>query len=174
MAKKQTESASQAGEENKAEGEGILDPVVAELAAQAEELAAAKEQLLRLAAEYENFRKRSQREKEESHANTCAATIGAFLPVLDNLERAASVNAGSAEEYGKGIAMILEQFTQVLAAQGAEAFGTPGDAFDPSYYMAVQHGEDADFGENTVSAVLQKGWRLGERLIRVATVMTVN
>ncbi|MDR3313820.1 MAG: nucleotide exchange factor GrpE [Oscillospiraceae bacterium] len=178
MAKKQPETAPPPeSEQEQAEAE-VLDPVVAELEAMEGELAQSREQLLRLAAEYDNYRKRSQREREESYQIAKADALKPFLPVLDNFERACVLPAAAAEqdfaEFRKGVDMIYSQLAGVFAALGAEAFGEAGDDFDPALHMAVLHGEDENFGKNAVADVFQKGWRLGERVLRVATVKAVN
>ena len=152
-----------------------LDPVVAELKQ-------CKEQLLRLAAEYDNYRKRSQREREESHQLARADALKAFLPVLDNFERAIRMSASeggiadepAAGEYRKGVEMIYAQLLDVMAAQGAQAFGEAGESFDPAFHNAVMHAEDEALGENIVAEVFQKGWRMGGRVLRVAAVKVAN
>ena len=146
--------------------EVILDPVV-------EELKATKDQLLRLAADFDNFRKRSQREREEAFRGARCKLLGAFLPVMDNFERAAMADA-SAEEYRKGIEMIFAQLADVFAAEGAEAFGEPGEPFDPTAHNAVLHIENPELGESVITEVFSKGWKVGEKLIREATVVVAN
>ena len=161
--------------------EAVLDPVVEELKSTAEELKSTKDQLLRLAAEFDNFKKRSQREREEAYLNTKAELFKAFLPVMDNFERAcggqspaAIVAESSIEDYCKGIGMIFGQFAGVFEVQGVEAFGAAGDAFDPELHNAVMHSENPDLGENVIAEVFSKGWRVGEKLIREATVGVAN
>jgi len=153
-------------EEIAQEEEILLDPVV-------EELKSAKDQLLRLAAEFDNFKKRSQREKEESFLNAKASILKAFLPVLDNFERAASADAAG-EDYKKGVEMILEQFAGVFTAQGAESYGEPGEAFDPTIHNAVTHTENPDLGENVIAEVYTRGCRCKDRIIREAVVGVAN
>ena len=153
-------------EETAQEEEVILDPVV-------EELKSAKDQLLRLAAEFDNFKKRSQKEKDEIFLNAKASILKAFLPVLDNFERAVSADAAG-EEYQKGVEMILEQFAGVFRAQGAESYGEAGEAFDPTIHNAVTHTENPDLGENVVAEVYTRGCRCKERIIREAVVGVAN
>jgi len=153
-------------EETAQEGEVILDPVV-------EELKSAKDQLLRLAAEFDNFKKRSQREKEEIYLNAKAAVLKAFLPVLDNFERAAAADAAG-EDYRKGVEMILAQFAGVFAAEGAETYGEAGEAFDPTIHNAVMHTENPELGENVIAEVYTRGCRLKDRIIREAVVGVAN
>ncbi len=167
-------SSETAAEQSAAE---TVDPIVAEMDAIADELAQAKEQWLRLAAEYDNFRKRSQREREESYGAAKADTLKSFLPVLDNFERAllpAALSEEGASEFRKGMEMIHNQLLGVMAAQGAEPFGESGEPFDPAFHMAMLHEENDAFGENTVAEIFQRGWRLGDRVIRVATVKVAN
>lgn len=128
---------------------------------------------LRIVAEYDNFRKRSQKERDEIYPNATAAAVGKFLPVLDNFERAAAFPHGD-DEFGKGFDMIYQSFKEILAAVGAEEIGEAGEAFDPEKHHAVMHIEDENLGENVVSAVLQKGYRLGGKVIRYAMVQTAN
>ena len=150
------------------EKEPVLDPVV-------EELKAAKEQLLRLAAEFNNYKNRCQREREEAWLNAKAELFKEFLPVMDNFERAAAgAEASSAEDYKKGVDMIFAQFCGVFASGGAEAFGEPGEAFDPMIHNAVMHMEDEKLGANVISAVYSKGWRVKDKVIREAMVGVAN
>ena len=146
--------------------ETILDPVV-------EELKSVKDQLLRLAAEFDNFKKRSQKEREEAFVNTKASVLKAFLPVLDNFERAAAAEA-SGEDYRKGVEMILSQFAGVFTSEGAEAYGEAGEPFDPTMHNAVMHSEDPDLGENVIAAVFTKGCKLKDKIIREAVVGVAN
>ena len=153
-------------EEIAQEEEVILDPVVAELKC-------AKDQLLRLAAEFDNFKKRSQREKEESFLNAKASVLKAFLPVLDNFERAVAADAAG-EEYAKGVEMIFAQFAGVFTSEGAESYGTAGEAFDPTIHNAVTHCENPELGENVVAEVYTRGCRMRDRIIREAVVGVAN
>ena len=153
-------------EELPQEEEIILDPVV-------EELKSAKDQLLRLAAEFDNFKKRSQREKEESFLNAKASVLKAFLPVLDNFERAVAADAAG-EEYAKGVEMIFGQFAGVFTAQGAESYGEAGEPFDPTMHNAVTHVENPDLGENVIAEVYTRGCRMKDKIIREAVVGVAN
>jgi len=157
-------------EEEIAQEAPALDPVV-------EELKAAKDQLLRLAAEFDNFKKRSQREKEDVYQGAKAAVLKAFLPVLDNFERAMleSAEGGcSPQAYRKGVEMIFAQFAGVFTSEGAESYGAPGDPFDPTLHHAVTHTENPDLGENVVAEVYTRGCRLRDRIIREAVVGVAN
>ena len=154
-------------EETAPEEEVILDPVV-------EELKSAKDQLLRLAAEFDNFRKRSQKEREEAFLNAKASVLKAFLPVLDNFTRAAEAEANNVEDYRKGVEMILAQFAGVFASEGAESYGEAGEGFDPTIHNAVTHTENPDLGENVIAEVYTRGCRMKDRIIREAVVGVAN
>lgn len=128
---------------------------------------------LRLIAEYDNFRKRSQKERDEIYPAATAAAVGKFLPVLDNFERAAAFPHGD-DEFGKGFDKIYQGFQEVLTSLGVEPIGEPGEPFDPAVHNAIMHIEDESLGENVISQVLQKGYRIGDRIIRHAMVQTAN
>lgn len=128
---------------------------------------------LRLIAEYDNFRKRSQRERDEIYPTAMTTAIGKFLPVLDNLERAAAFPHGD-DEFGKGFDMIYQSFKDVLASLEVEEMGEVGEDFDPEIHHAVMHIEDDSLGENVIAQVLQKGYRIGDKVIRYAMVQTAN
>ena len=129
---------------------------------------------LRLCAEYDNFRKRSQKEKTEIYSSSKAQVIEEILPILDNFERAAMNSEADFEGYKKGIELIFGQFLKVLEKFGVESFGEEGDPFDPNLHSAVMAVQDDSLGENTVAQVFSKGYRLGDRIIREATVKVAN
>ena len=128
---------------------------------------------LRLLAEYDNFRKRSAREKDESYRNATAAVLQKLLPIQDNFERAAGYDCAS-EEFAKGFAQISKVLTDTLASFGVEAFGEAGEEFDPQRHHAVAHIEDDELGENVVATVHQRGYKMGEKILRHAMVQTAN
>ena len=132
------------------------------------------DQLLRLAAEYDNFRKRSQREKEGIYSDVKTKVIGDILPVIDNFERAADMTGEDVESYKKGMEMILTQLKDVMTKHGVEPFGEAGDGFDPNLHNAVMHIEDEKLGENVISQVFSKGYKIGDKVIRPATVQVAN
>lgn len=134
----------------------------------------ANDKFLRLAAEYDNYRKRTAKEKAELNNACKSAVIAELLPVIDNLDRALAHNTDNPDEYKKGVEMIGSQFYTVMEKLGIESFGEAGDAFDPNLHNAVMHIEDENLGENTVAAVFAKGYRLGEKVIRPATVQVAN
>ena len=128
---------------------------------------------LRLAAEYDNFRKRSQKEKDASYTNGKADTLSKLLPVYDNLERAMNQPTEDAA-YKKGVEMTMQGLVKIFSDLGVEVFGEVGDEFDPNLHNAVMHIESEDFGENTISQVFQKGFKTGEKVIRFAMVQVAN
>ena len=133
-----------------------------------------KDLYLRLRAEYDNFRKRSQKEKEDVHTTARADVIKNILPVLDNFERAAGNTDATFEDYRKGMEMIYSQFLEILEKTGVESFGEPGDKFDPNMHNAVMHIESEDYGENEIAQVFQKGYKIGNTVVRFATVQVAN
>lgn len=132
------------------------------------------DQFLRLYAEYDNFRKRSQKEKQDIYTSSKADVIKELLPVLDNFDRAANNTEGSFEDYKKGIDLIFNQFNEILKKTGVESYGERGDAFDPNIHNAVMTAEDDELGENTVAEVFSKGYKLGDKIIREAVVKVAN
>ena len=138
-------------------------------AAQAQE----HDQFLRLAAEYDNFRKRTQREKDGIYQDAVADTVKKFLPVYDNLERALHHETAD-EAYKKGVEMTMNQLTGVFEALGVKVFGAAGETFDPALHNAVMHCEDEALGENVIAEVFQKGFTLGDKVVRFAMVKVAN
>ncbi len=135
-------------------------------------LAEKDDKYLRLAAEYDNFRRRSREEKDATYENAMSDTVGELLPIIDNLERAAAYSADSS--VADGIAMIFKSVEAVFSKLGVEAFGAKGEKFDPNLHNAVMHEENADFGEGEISEVFQKGYKKGNKIIRFAMVKTAN
>ncbi len=138
------------------------------------ELAQSNDNYLRLAAEYSNFRNRTQREKDALAGDVKANVISQLLPILDNFERAAENSEASFEDYKKGVEMTFTQFTDIFGKLGVETFGSQGETFDPKLHNAVMHTDSEDFEENTISKVFTKGYKLGERIIRCAIVEVAN
>ena len=136
------------------------------------ELAETSDKYLRMLAEYDNFRRRTQKEKEGIYADAYESALSAVLPVADNLERAALCTDG--ESLSDGVKMIIKQFSEALGELGVEAYGARGDAFDPVVHNAVMQIEDEELGENTVAEVLQKGYKKGDRILRHAVVKVAN
>ena len=136
------------------------------------ERAETSDKYLRMLAEYDNFRRRTQKEKEGIYADAYESALSAVLPVADNLERAALCTDG--ESLSDGVKMIIKQFSEALGKLGVEAYGARGDAFDPVVHNAVMQIEDEELGENTVAEVLQKGYKKGDRILRHAVVKVAN
>ena len=128
---------------------------------------------LRLAADYDNFRKRTVKEKEASYGNGRADTIGKLLPVYDNLERALNQPTEDAA-YKKGVEMTMAELVKIFTALGVEIFGNPGDAVDPNLHNAVMHIDDETLEENVISQVFQKGFKIGDKVVRFAMVQVAN
>lgn len=138
------------------------------------EFEAHKEQHLRVLAEYDNFRKRTQNEKNAIYNNAVSDTVQALLPIADNIERALGQENASAEDMKKGVEMIEAQIMQAFEKLGITASGEVGEPFDPNLHNAVAHIEDENLGENVISAVFQKGYLLGDRVVRHAMVQVAN
>ncbi|MBQ6625131.1 MAG: nucleotide exchange factor GrpE [Clostridia bacterium] len=138
------------------------------------ELEEKNDQLLRLAAEYDNFRKRSQREKESIYSDVKANVLGDLLPVIDNFERALDGSGDELESFRKGVDMIFNQLVETMKKHGVESFGEVGDEFDPNFHSAVMHIESEDLGENVIAQVFSKGYKVGDKVIRPATVQVAN
>ena len=145
----------------------------AELKALQEKLDTEHEAHLRLAAEYDNFRKRTQKEKDASYANGKADTVAKLLPIYDNLERALNQPTEDSA-YKKGVEMTMNELVKAFAGLGAEAFGAVGDTFDPNFHNAIMHTEDESLGENVISQVFQRGFKLSDKVIRFAMVQVAN
>lgn len=129
---------------------------------------------LHMAAEYDNFRKRSQREREAAHAEAVAYAVKALLPTYDNLERALKAETADAE-YKKGVEMTMTQLVDSLKSIGVEKIAAePGTAFDPNLHNAVMHVENEELGENVIADVFQQGFQIGDKVIRHAMVQVAN
>ncbi len=138
------------------------------------EITALKDSHLRTLAEYDNYRKRSQREKEATYADAKANTLKLLLPVLDNFDRAADNKTDDIEVYRKGIEMTLTQLSEILKNLEVESFGEVGDEFDPNIHSAVMTVENPDLPENSIAGVFEKGYKMGDRILRFATVQVTN
>lgn len=138
-----------------------------------EQLAREHDQFLRLAAEYDNFRKRSQREKDGIYRDAVSDTVKKLLPVYDNLQRAL-LSETSDEAYKKGVEMTMTELKKIFTGMGVEAFGEKGDPFDPARHNAVMHVEDESLAENVIAEVFQTGFTLGDKVIRFAMVKVAN
>ena len=128
---------------------------------------------LRLAAEFDNFRKRTIKEKEASYGNGKADAVAKLLPVYDNLERALNQPTEDAA-YKKGVEMTMTELVKILTGLGVEIFGNVGESFDPNLHNAVMHIENEELAENTFAAVFQKGFKFGDKVVRFAMVQVAN
>ena len=128
---------------------------------------------VRLAAEYDNFRKRTAKEKEQSYTNGKSDAVAKLLGVYDNLERALNQPTEDAA-YKKGVEMTMNELVKILGTLGVEIFGSAGDVFDPNLHNAVMHIDSEELGENTIAQVFQKGFKLGEKIVRFAMVQVAN
>ena len=127
---------------------------------------------LRMAAEYENFRRRSREEKDAIYETAVADTVNELLPIIDNLDRAANFDDG--EKVKEGLVMIAKATASVFEKLGIEEFGNCGEIFDPNIHNAVLHVEDDSYGEGEIIEVFQKGYKKGKHIIRFAMVKTAN
>ncbi len=173
MAKKNNKEEQQTEEVVQNEQTEALDALNEKVASLEEELAKTKDQLLRTAAEYENFRRRSQKEKEALYTDSKTDVLTKLLPVIDNFERASAAQ-GDLDTYKKGVEMIVTQLLETMKTLGCESFGEAGEEFDPNFHNGVMRVEDENFGENTVAEVFIKGYKIGERVIRPASVKVAN
>ena len=128
---------------------------------------------LRCAAEYDNFRKRTVKEKEASYGNGKADAVAKMLPIYDNLERALQQETADAA-YKKGVEMTMNELLKIFGTLGVEVFGNVGDAFDPNLHNAVMHIENEELPENSLAAVFQKGFKIGDKVVRFAMVQVAN
>ena len=137
-----------------------------------EEIKSLNDKYLRMAAEYENFRRRSKEERDATYVNAMADTVKEILPIIDNLERAESFD--DAEKVKAGLVMISTSVKGVLDKLGVESYGKVGEQFDPNIHNAIMHDEDESLGENEIIDVFQKGYKKGTKIIRFAMVKSVN
>ena len=128
---------------------------------------------LRVAAEFDNFRKRTNKEKEASYGNGKADAVAKMLPVYDNLERALQQETSDAA-FKKGVEMTMTELLKIFGSLGVEVYGNVGDRFDPNLHNAVMHIENEELEENSISAVFQKGFKIGDKVVRFAMVQVAN
>ena len=173
MANKETEK-------NEIPVEEVTEEVVEEVVEQTVEVNPFEEKYhaehdahLRLAAEYDNFRKRTVKEKEASYSNGKADAVAKMLPVYDNLERALNQPTEDAA-YKKGVEMTMNELVKIFSSLGVEIFGEKGDPFDPNLHNAVMHTDDESMEENTIAMVFQKGFKVGDKVVRFAMVQVAN
>lgn len=131
-----------------------------------------KEKYLRMFAEYDNFRRRSQKEREGIYTDAVSDVVGQILPIADNLERAGKYTDG--EKVAEGLRLTMNALNECLNKLGVTAFGAPGDKFDPSLHNAIMHEEDESKGEGEIVEVFQPGYKRGDKIIRYAMVKVAN
>ena len=170
-------------DKNETPMEEVMEEAVEEVAAESpetpevnpfeEKYNAERDAHLRVAAEFDNFRKRTIKEKEASYGNGKADAVAKMLPVYDNLERALNQPTEDAA-FKKGVEMTMNELVKIFSGLGVEIFGNPGEAFDPNLHNAVTHIESEELEENTISQVFQKGFKIGDKVVRFAMVQVAN
>ena len=170
-------------EKNEISAEEVTEEVIEETAEETvetpevnpweEKYNAERDAHLRCAAEYDNFRKRTVKEKEASYGNGKADAVAKMLPIYDNLERALNQPTEDAA-YKKGVEMTMNELLKIFGGLGVEVFGNVGDEFDPNLHNAVMHIENEELPENSLSAVFQKGFKIGDKVVRFAMVQVAN
>ena len=176
-----TEEKDEKSEKKKSKKNSETEALKKELEKTKKELEEAKSSLeeknnkyLTMLAEYDNFRKRSTLEKERTYSDAKSDALAQILPVIDNLERAASYGGGNAENVAKGLEMTLRSFSEVLEKLGIKEIEALGKTFDPELHNAVFHVDDESYGEQEIIEVLQKGYIIGDRVLRYAMVKVAN
>ena len=159
-------------ENNTETPEVTVESLTAEVEALKAEIQELNDKYLRMAAEYDNFRRRSREEKDAIYETALTDTVGELLPIIDNLERAALYDDG--EKVKEGLVMTAKSAIAVFSKLGVEDFGKSGETFDPNMHNAVLHIDDESFGEGEIVEVLQKGYKRGKRIIRFAMVKSAN
>lgn len=169
----EAENPAEEATEEKSPVEAELEKVKADLEAAQKELAEYKDKYLRLMAEYDNFRKRSVKERADIYPEATAKAVEAFLPMADNFERALNTETTD-EKYKSGVKMIYTQLGEAFKKLGVEVIDRAGETFDPNLENAVSSIEDENLGENVVAQVFQKGYKRGDKVIRPAMVVVAN
>ena len=173
-AAEQTAEKAAKGKKKKEKGYTFTREQVEQMELAAKQLESVKDQFVRQTAEYENYRKRTTKEKENIYQDAKADTIKEFLAVYDNLERAAASEGGEESPHKKGLEMIFQQYKDILAKLGVTEIEAAGKPFDPEKMNAVMHIDDENFGENEVAQVFQAGFELNGKVIRHAIVQVAN
>lgn len=174
----EVEKAEEDAKENKADKkkdkklQKELEDTKKELEKANEALKEANSKYLTMLAEYDNFRRRSAKEKESTYSDAYADVLSNILPVIDNLERAAAY--GDGENVAKGLEMTLRSFSEIMEKMGVKEIEALGKTFDPNVHNAVMHTEDESLGEQEIAEVLQKGYTLGDKVLRYAMVKVAN
>ena len=172
--KTEKEEKATKGKKKKEKGYTFTREQVEQMELAAKQLESVKDQFVRQTAEYENYRKRTTKEKENIYQDAKADTIKEFLAVYDNLERAAASEGGEDSPHKKGLEMIFQQYKDILAKLGVTEIEAAGKPFDPEKMNAVMHIDDENFGENEVAQVFQAGFELNGKVIRHAIVQVAN
>lgn len=167
QAKEETSKANETEEKEEDVRKEEKDPVQ-------QELDDTKDRLLRLTAEYSNYKRRSEKEKQDAYVYAKSDTIKALLPVIDNLERALANETKDYDALKKGVEMTFDNLTAILETLGVEVFGEPGDIFDPNLHNAVMHVEDEEHKNGEIVDVFQKGYKIGDKIVRPAMVKSAN
>lgn len=162
----EAEKAEASKKEKKPKKNAELDKLKAELEQK-------NDLLLRTAAEFDNFKKRTEREKTATAEYAKASVMKTLLPILDNADRAAEFEPGT-EQYNKGIELIVKQLSDLSSKLGLVEIGAVGEEFDPNFHEAIMHIEDDSLGENVIAQVLQKGYKFGDTVVRPAMVQVAN
>lgn len=173
MSKKDMDQNKPESQQEETPAEAVEETVESPEEAMQAALREQEDKYLRLLAEYDNYRKRSQKEKENAWTSAKADTAKEFLPVYDNLERALKQETAD-EAYAKGVQMIMTQLKGVLEKLGIQEIPAQGETFDPNVHNAVMHIDDEDLGENVVAEVFQAGFQIGDKVIRHAMVKVAN
>ena len=167
QAKEETSKANETEEKEEDVKKEEKDPVQ-------QELDDTKDRLLRLTAEYSNYKRRSEKEKQDAYVYAKSDTIKALLPVIDNLERALANETKDYDALKKGVEMTFDNLAAILETLGVEVFGEPGDIFDPNLHNAVMHVEDEELKNGEIVDVFQKGYKIGDKIVRPAMVKSAN
>ena len=170
----EAEKAEKKPKKKKEKGYTFTREQVEQMELAAKQLDSVKDQFVRLTAEYDNYRKRTTKEKDNIYQDAKADTVKAFLDVYDNLERAAAAEGGEDSPHKKGLEMIFAQYKEILKKLGVEEISAKGQPFDPEKHNAVMHIDDESFGENEVAQVFQAGFQMGDKVIRYAIVQVAN
>ena len=168
------EKAEKKAKKKKEKGITFTREQVEQMELAVKQLESTKDQFVRLTAEYDNYRKRTTKEKDNIYQDAKADTIKAFLAVYDNLERAVATEGDENSPHKKGLEMIFAQYKDILKSLGVEEIAAKGQPFDPEKHNAVMHIDDENYGENEVVQVFQAGFQMGDKVIRYAIVQVAN
>ena len=168
------EKAEKKAKKKKEKGITFTREQVEQMELAVKQLETTKDQFTRLSAEYDNYRKRTTKEKDNIYQDAKADTVKAFLDVYDNLERAAAAPGDEESPHKKGLEMIFQQYKTILEKLGVTEIQAKGQTFDPEKMNAVMHIDDENLGENEVAQVFQAGFRMGDKIVRYAIVQVAN